>query len=332
MSGLVITSIRTGAGKTTLALGMAFSRDCSYFKPLGDRVEKGEDEDYLLLREYASHAIPPLYRVSDRPSRNEVQTGLRKAFGGRKNDCVLIESPHNATFGAYAHLCSADIAAALRLKGIVVAFGSTETLVDKVLLARSYFESVGSEIIGVVINKVSYSKMEETENVVIPALKRYGLQTFGIIPEKKKLSSISGADVLEHLEGRLLAGEKGLDSDIDTITVGAMNFEHALRSFRKSKNKMVITGGDRADIQLAAMETSTSCLVLTGSLHSSPPVLSRADELDIPVIMVKEDTYSVLKKVEEIKSHIRTGDSEKIEIIKNMVGSNVDIEGIMKKI
>ena len=332
MNGLVITSIRTGAGKTTLALGMAFNRDCAYFKPLGDRVERGHDEDYILLKEYASHVIPPLYRMSDKPPKNEVHARLRKAFEGAQNDCVLIESPRNATFGAYAHLCSADIAATLKFKGIVVACGSSETLIDKVLLARSYFESVGSEIIGVVINKVSYSKMEETENVVIPALERYGLETFGVIPEKKKLLSISGADVLEHLKGRLLAGEKGLESDIDTIVVGAMNFEHALRSFRKSKNKIVITGGDRADIQLAAMETSTSCLVLTGSLYSSPPVLSRADELNIPVIMAKEDTYSVLKKVEEIKSHIRPGDSEKIEIIKNIVGSNVDIEGIMKKI
>jgi BioD-like phosphotransacetylase family protein len=39
--------------------------------------------------------------------------------------------------------------------------------------------------------------------------------------------------------------------------VGAMSAENALSYFRRKAHKVVITGGDRPDIQLAALETST---------------------------------------------------------------------------
>ena len=48
--------------------------------------------------------------------------------------------------------------------------------------------------------------------------------------------------------------------------LGAMGAELALKFFRTKPDKIVITGGDRADIQLAALETDTKCLVLTGNL------------------------------------------------------------------
>ena len=38
------------------------------------------------------------------------------------------------------------------------------------------------------------------------------------------------------------------------MLVGAMSVESALSYFRRKPNKAVITGGDRADIQLAALE------------------------------------------------------------------------------
>ena len=45
-----------------------------------------------------------------------------------------------------------------------------------------------------------------------------------------------------------------------------------------------------ADIQLAALETSTSCLILTGNIYPSPSVLNRAEELCVPVLLTKLDT------------------------------------------
>ena len=59
---------------------------------------------------------------------------------------------------------------------------------------------------------------------------------------------------------------------IENFSIGAMNVEQALTYFRRIPRKAVITGGDRADIQLAALETDTVALVLTGNLFPAPVV------------------------------------------------------------
>ena len=68
--------------------------------------------------------------------------------------------------------------------------------------------------------------------------------------------------------------------------------------FRKQTNKAVITSGDRADIQLAALETSTTCLILTGNLRPSPLIVKQADEFDVAVLLVRSNTLETVEAVE----------------------------------
>lgn len=48
---------------------------------------------------------------------------------------------------------------------------------------------------------------------------------------------------------------------VEHLMIGAMDVDSALTYFRRKPNKAVITGGDRPDIQLAALETSTKCTI-----------------------------------------------------------------------
>ena len=52
----------------------------------------------------------------------------------------------------------------------------------------------------------------------------------------------------------------------------------------------VVTGADRTDIQLAALEASTQCLILTGAGEPLPQLVNRADELEVPLLKVEQDT------------------------------------------
>ncbi len=45
---------------------------------------------------------------------------------------------------------------------------------------------------------------------------------------------------------------------------------HLGKAQLRGENMAVITGGDRTDLQLAALETSTTCLILTGSISPDP--------------------------------------------------------------
>jgi hypothetical protein len=92
----------------------------------------------------------------------------------------------------------------------------------------------------------------------------------------------------------------------------------------------VITGGDRADLQLAALSTSTSCLVLTGGLYPANHVIARAQELGVSVILVHLDTLTAAERVERLTARIDPSDSRKIGLIKETVRQNLDTDALWR--
>ena len=98
--------------------------------------------------------------------------------------------------------------------------------------------------------------------------------------------------------------------------LGAMGSAAALRHFQRKANKAVITGGDRGDIQLAALETSTRCLILTGNLRPNVRVLGKAAEGGIPMILVKEDTLTTTGRVEAAIGHVRLSSPKQVARIR----------------
>jgi BioD-like phosphotransacetylase family protein len=109
-----------------------------------------------------------------------------------------------------------------------------------------------------------------------------------------------------------------------------MNVNSALEYFRKGNNMAVVTGGDRADIQLAALETSTQCLILTGHLPPQPFILSRAEDLEIPVLSVDLDTLTTVEIVDRAFGQVRLHEPIKVQCICQMMAQNFDIERLIK--
>jgi len=68
--------------------------------------------------------------------------------------------------------------------------------------------------------------------------------------------------------------------------------------------------------------------VATGGVRPSPPVIKKAVELRIPIIMVNGDTYSAAKTIQNIRSEIRPGDSEKITLIKTRLSQHIQLDSL----
>lgn len=94
----------------------------------------------------------------------------------------------------------------------------------------------------------------------------------------------------------------------------------------------VVTGGDRTDIQLAALETSTQCLILTGHMPSSPAILSRAEDLEIPILSVDLDTLSTVAIVDRAFGQVRVNEPVKVEYICNSMTENFDVDRLMAEL
>ena len=90
-----------------------------------------------------------------------------------------------------------------------------------------------------------------------------------------------------------------------------MGADAALSHFRRRTNKAVFTGGDRVDLQLAALKP-TSALVLTGNIRPAASVIDRAEDRQVPIILVTDDTLTTVERAEGIFGHIRFKQEAKI--------------------
>ncbi len=130
----------------------------------------------------------------------------------------------------------------------------------------------------------------------------------------------------------MISAQHKAERIVESFLIGTMQVENFLTHFRKNKNAAVIVGGDRSDVQLVALEGDSPCLVLTGNLYPNDIILTRSEVLEIPIIVVRDDTFSVAKKMETILQRHKLRDIIKIKQGAQLVSSNIDFEFIKKGI
>jgi BioD-like phosphotransacetylase family protein len=350
MKAIYITSVEPFSGKTALCLALgrhfiAKGKSLSYLKPLSTqpwRTPQGQlaDEDaafinaILELNEDPS-SLSAVVVTGDRLRTRLTEDGgkvlleqIREAAErlGKGKDILLMEGGGSLREGYAMGLSNLSVAQALGAPVIVVVRyrGEMES-VDDALTARF---RLGDQLLGVIFNHVPTGGEDFINEYVQPFLARQEIQVLGQLPNRPQLSALSLTELISLLEARVLTEADGLDALVTSFTVGAMNAEAALARFRRQQNKAVITGGDRTDIQLAALETSTAVLVLTGNLHPSPLILEQAEKLGVPVLLVATDTMETVEKIERSFGKTRLGQTEKLETFENLLVERVDLRPI----
>jgi BioD-like phosphotransacetylase family protein len=187
-----------------------------------------------------------------------------------------------------------------------------DEMVDKVILYNCYFEHYGAKIDGVIINNVPIYYSERVEDIIVPEIEKLGLRVYGVIRERVRLTAPTVSDVAEALNAEVLENRDKLSNIVEDIVVGAMAPVAALRWFRRAVNAAIVTGGDRADLIMTALETRPSVVVLTGGLFPDIGVLVKAREVGTPILLVPYDTYTTVEKLREVQS-IVTPNSLKVK-------------------
>ncbi len=182
------------------------------------------------------------------------------------------------------------------------------------------------------MNKVTIEHKQSADEYAVPFLKRKNVDILGIIPHDSIVGSITVEELNEMLGGKVLCCHDKLSNFVEHFLIGAMQVDKAIEYFKKTRNNAVIVGGDRADIQLSAMESGSVCLILTGELYPSEIILSRAEEKDVPILVVREDTYSIAKKLEKLSVRLRLRDKAKVDRGMSLVIENVNFPLLYKKL
>jgi BioD-like phosphotransacetylase family protein len=146
-----------------------------------------------------------------------------------------------------------------------------------------------------------------------------------VLPEVKALAALSVGEIADVLHAEALTETIDREAQVETLTVGAMTADIALSRFRKQQNKAVITGGDRTDIQLAALETSTTCLILTGNLRPRPLIVKQAEDLGVTVLLVGSNTIDTVEALERVFGKTRLGQPAKLAQFESLLAEHVDM-------
>lgn len=336
MPAVYITSPETAAGKTALSagLGRKWQRDgkkVGYVKPHATGGPGDSDGAFMAsvlgLGQTASFPDPmPLTaasvaegKIKGSPAGHKMKAAYDKVSQGR--DVVLVEGP--AARGAEDPLgrASGEMAETLGAKVILLArYRPGLNLGTITAAAAPYF----SRLAGVIFNAVPPAQGERLARDLHAALQGAGIRPLGLIPEDRLLASPSVGDLAHYLGGKILNHEEAASELVENFLVGALSPDAGLPYFSHKGHKAVIARADRPDMHLAALETDTRCLILTGAGQPHPVVSYRAQERGVPIIKVEKDTRAVMEELEGLSASLRFRQEKKLERIEELLGQYLD--------
>jgi len=241
----------------------------------------------------------------------------------------ILEAAGSLHEGLVYGLSLPQLAKALDSKVLVVNLWENSTSVDALLNAK---KQLGDHFAGAVLNSVVPSDINDIKTTIIPALKGLGIEVFGVMPKSPLLRSVTVGELIRRLEAKVICCPDKQQLLVETLSIGAMGVNSAMEFFRRRRNMAVVTGADRTDIQLAALEASTQCLILTGIGEPLPQLIHRAEELEVPILKVDIDTLASVEVIEQAFGHVRLHESIKASYAIQLVHENVNINGIFSKI
>lgn len=351
MQTLFIGSTAGNSGKTltTVGLGLAL-KECGYkvgyIKPLGRlpiAVEgKVVDADAQFLKNILQLSEPleqicPVVLTQDLVARGlrgevpDLHSKIQKAYEAISTgkDITLVGGAGSLGDGAFLEISGTRLAKEFHASVLLIDAYQNEVCLDCILTAK---ETLGDRLMGVVLNRVTPQSLPEVEQMVVPFLGSKGVEVLGVLPLDRVLDAVTVRQMTEILDGKVICGQDRLDEFVERFSIGAMDVDAALGYFRKLPNKAVITGGHRADIQLAALETSTKCLVLTGDQMPNEIIISRAREVGVPMISVHYDTLTTVEKLEAVLGRIRIREERKVQRARELLRDRLNYRRIVEKL
>jgi BioD-like phosphotransacetylase family protein len=350
MVPILVVSNTPFAGRTFVSLGLALKLkemdyDVGYLKPLGTvPVKSGAsvyDADAIFARELLGltepiETISPFVLDFEQQTRllsgglKDVQKRVLSALRElKKKDFVIVSGASDLFEGALVSLDSLSLAEAMKAHVLIVEPWRGDVSLDTLFGCAGLF---GKQFAGAVLNKVPDAAVAHVKQEVKPYLQKKGVALFGAFPRDRFLESVTVRQLAEILNGKLLCCEERIDEHVENFLIGAMDVDSALTYFRRTPNKAVITGAHRSDIQLAAMETSTKCIIITGGLQTNEVVLGRAQATKTPILSVPDDTFSTIDKIESRVGKTSIREQKKLARAKQILDAEFDMFGFLSKL
>ncbi|GAB6110713.1 phosphotransacetylase family protein [Desulfomicrobium salsuginis] len=343
MVGIYVGATSGYSGKNMIAMGIGLKLQkegyrVGYMKPVGALPQEKNgvlgDADAFFVQDILGLAENPALVtpvVVDQDFKMKAFTGkcddlmprIKAAYEelSKDKDVMIVAGSGSMYSGKYCGLDGVSVVKALGIKAIVIDRFVKELNYDYLLSMK---ERLDDQLLGVLLNDIPPSFKEELDTLLHPFLESKGIKVLGKIPSDPLMGAIKVADLADRLGGRIITAQDKSERVVENFLIGTMQVENFMTHFRKSKKSAIIVGGDRSDVQLVALEGQCQCLVLTGNLYPNDIIMTRAEVLEVPIVVVRDDTFTVAKKMEAILSRHKLRDVIKIQHGSQLVSSIID--------
>ncbi len=306
MKELYLITGEETAGKTAICAGLAINllnagKKVGYYK----LQAAPNDSDTSLMNK-----IPGIEIITDKPNPVKgVDIVLAEARLGKKASDAISEEAYAAAKETKAKVIFIDIYTGQPAK------------------SATLYKGFGDSLVGVIINKVPQSVLKRFKEEAKAQYGVEGIKILGVIPENRVLLAITVGELAECIGGKILNHKEKSGELVENYMLGAMVVGSGLDYFGRKKNKAAILREERLDMQLAALETSMSCLVLSGG-GKTPAygVLYKAEDRGIPIITTQNNVNDIVAKIENALTKAGMDNEKKLEKLAETIKQNLDIK------
>jgi BioD-like phosphotransacetylase family protein len=308
---LFIVSAEAAAGKTAICAGLAINfmnegKKAGYAKP--QAMEKdGPDSGIAFMKQ--TLGAENVANVPDLVQGRDIVL-VEASLGPDPNDAAS-----RATYGA-----------AREMKARVIA---VEAYSGQPSRFTGVYKGFGEDLLGVIVNKVPESQLKRERDAAGARFAEAGIKVLGVIPENRLLMAITVSELAESIGGKILNQTEKTAELVENYLLGAMIVDSGLDYFGRKSRKAAIIRQDRPDMQLAALETSTACLVLSGG-EKTPlyNVMYKAESRGIPVIATGTAVNDIVTLIEDTMLKTRLNQAKKLTRLAEVIKQNLDTKAL----
>ena len=330
MKTIVVTSLNPKDGKTSCALGLTESLNNKGYKSTCIELFNSNNESIetsFIKQLHPNHIGSFPYNLS-LENKNEILEDINKFKD--TTDYLIIdapslnETPHEIT-KFLIEIPEISIVLIIKLETT----DSIATIQEKLNNASKITEN---NISGVIFNSVPKYSERGLESHIVELTKNSTISVLGSIPQSRTMKGITSSNILDITEG-ILTAEHPIEyyesKIIERIMIGGMVLGSGKEYFNRFNNKAVVVRGNRPDIQMAAINNNTSCLIFTGEHTITDYIKYHASEEEIPIISVNASTHETLNLISSQFIQLNLLHKSKIEHLSKLIDQQVIIDNLL---
>jgi phosphate acetyltransferase len=212
---------------------------------------------------------------------------------------------------------------------------SAEDIFEYINIENDNLKKEGCTHFGTFVNRLDHDQITQLKT------KLEGYEDIYLLPEVEELTYLSIADLIDGLNADVISMDK-LDHSrvIKSPKVVALSLDNFLGQIEDGE--LVIVPPDRSEIILGILGAvysknypNIAGIVFPFELDMHPNIkklIDGLDDINIPILSVKTDTYTTAKNISNLSSRLRVNSTRKIALALGLFNDNVDTEKIEQKV